>query len=155
MGRIGLRLTLRFLNGNSDNVERRMARQSFRIPKLNGFMTPFRMSDALRRAHESRTGIRSGFPTNDELARLPYIVTLDGLTPAVLGYRRFRLVLSRCVLAAVQIAPLEFRHTATHAGVERVGYEFLFSTRLAATRFRLVYDAAMQGQSCPTPLVQP
>lgn len=113
-------------------------------------MTPFRMSDALRRAHESRTGIRSGFPTNDELARLPYIVTLDGLTPAVLGYRRFRLVLSRYVLAAVQIAPLEFRHTATHAGGERAGYEFRFATALAATRFRLAHDAAMAGRPSPT-----
>lgn len=117
-------------------------------------MTSFSLSDAQRRRHESRTGILSGFPTPDELARLSHTIELDGLTPAVLGYRRFRLILSRCIAAAVRIAPLDFRHASIFAQRERVGYEFRFANPLAATRFRLAFDEAVQDQSCLTPQVQ-
>jgi hypothetical protein len=103
---------------------------------------------AFTRFAEARSAV-TGFLTDEQRAQMPHVVRLTGLTRAALGDARFERVYALCEHAAAQIAPQAFWAETVIEDNARAGYVFGFADKLAALRFALSHEAAMQGRPSP------
>ena len=103
---------------------------------------------ALRGRAKAQSG-RIGFLTDEQRAQMPHVVRLPDLSRATLGDARFERIYGLCIHSAELIARRAYWAETVVENHARVGYAFGFSEKLAALRFALCHEAAMQGRPLP------
>ncbi len=96
---------------------------------------------------EQATGIRSGFPTQQDYARFHRVVEFTNLSRDYLGHDPFCAAFRIVTAEAVRVAPLDFlaEPVRDHRHVI-VGYEFGFADDETAVAFRDAAMAAMRAK---------
>ncbi len=96
---------------------------------------------------EQATGIRSGFPTQQDYARFHRVVEFTNLSRDNLGHDRFCAALRIARGEAVRLAPLAFlvEPVRDHRHVI-VGYQFAFADRDTAVAFSDAVMAALRAR---------
>ncbi len=98
-------------------------------------------------ALEQATGVRRGWPTNEDYARYHHVIEFDGLCRQTLGDTRFRAAYGTARAEAIRIAPLDFMVEPIRDRLHViVGYEFAFTDEARAVAFRDGALAAMRAR---------